>query len=52
MIGYIVISYMIMFVICFYYIVFDGEDFKPNFKWWVFSPITLPLMVLSKFVSW
>jgi hypothetical protein len=29
-----------------------GEDVKPNFKWWVLSPISLPALALSLFISW
>jgi len=52
MITYIFISYVIMFIICFWLVVFDGEDFKPNFKWWVFSPITLPAFLIGLFINW
>ena len=52
MIEYIIISYVIVFVMCFYFVVFDGEDIKPNFKWWIFSPLTLPMFVLGKFINW
>ena len=52
MIAYIFISYVFMFVVCFYCVVIGGEDFKPNFKWWVFSPISLPLFVVCSFINW
>jgi len=52
MIAYIVISYVVMFVMCFYFVVIDGEDLKPNFKWWVFSPLSLPLFLFGLWVQW
>ncbi len=52
MIAYIFISYVVMFVMCFYFVVFDGEDLKANFKWWVFSPISLPLFIAGLWINW
>ena len=52
MIEYILISYVIMFAVAFCCVVFDGEDLKPNFKWWVLSPVSMPLFLVGLFVNW
>jgi len=52
MISYIFASYFVMLFICLYFIVFDDEELKANFKWWVFSPITLPLFLFGLFINW
>ena len=52
MIEYILISYVLMFVWCLKWVLFDYDDTKMCFKIWVMSPLSLPLNLIIAFMEW
>ena len=54
MIEYIVISYVFMFI----FLAATHKEYKEeyglktDFKFWLLSPVMLPLMIIVKFIKW
>ncbi len=52
MIAYILLSYVFMFVWCVVVLFIKDLDTKEVFKIWVLSPLSMPLILVCKFINW
>ena len=52
MIEYIIISYIVMLLWMAIAGALGQESKKTCFKFWVFSPVTMPVLLFVRFIGW
>jgi hypothetical protein len=52
MIAYILLSYVAMFLFFFMQVSKGRDTVKSAFKWWLFSPVVIVLLIVVRFTQW
>ena len=51
MIEYIILSYVFMFLLTIYSVTIWDGDLRECIKWWIFSPISMPIFIICYLVE-